>query len=116
MLTSPTRNDQRTLKYVCLRRDNHRCVLSGIWNHSTVRMLPDYDSRKPRGRTVLAHIIPFCLEELAKKWVTIQAMFPEVGSFVSDNVNEPCNAMTMLSSLHDAFGAFHFSLCPTVRY
>ena len=45
--------------------------------------------------------------ELARKWVTIQAMFPGVGSFVPRNINEPYNTLTMLSALHDAFGAFH---------
>lgn len=54
--------------------------------------------------------------ELAKKWVTIGAMFPEIGSFVPDNINEPYNALTMLSVLHDHFGKFRFSLAPTVSY
>lgn len=63
MVTCPTRNDQQTLKYVCLRRDNHHCVVSGVWNYNTVRMLPNPDSRKPWDYTVLTPIIPFSLGE-----------------------------------------------------
>lgn len=61
MLVSPTRNEQKHLKQICLIRDGYKCVLTGIWDVTSVESKPELNSNLPCSPTQLVHIIPFSL-------------------------------------------------------
>ena len=50
-----------------------------------------------------------------EEFQAIQWLFPEVGRFLPENLNEPRNAMTMVAGLHAEFGALRLCLELTVR-
>lgn len=59
-----SRNDQQKLRKDCMRRDDHRCIISGIIDPDHYFNLPPND-RKGRRHSPLecAHILPFALGE-----------------------------------------------------
>ena len=62
-LESSSRNNQGWLKEACLRRDNNRCVLTGLYDLKKAAENLSKDDRKHNAttRTKAAHIIPFSI-------------------------------------------------------
>ena len=126
--TDVLRAGQAALKDQCLKRDGHKCVLSGS---------PDVSVSDFGFPTECAHIKPFSLGEeknlarcrlhnrinavayyfaLAPGGISSdQWLFPEVGNFLPENLKEPPNAITMLPELHVEFSASLLCFEPTVR-
>ncbi|KAF7158392.1 hypothetical protein CNMCM6106_004968 [Aspergillus hiratsukae] len=53
------RKEQLKLKDMCLKRDDHRCVLTGVWDLTAKNLCPPAERGNRIGDTELAHIIPF---------------------------------------------------------
>jgi hypothetical protein len=57
--TDPTRSQQKRLKYLCLKRDNFRCLVTGIVE--TEIEGPQSSGDVADGETEVAHILPFSI-------------------------------------------------------
>ncbi|KAF7115287.1 hypothetical protein CNMCM5793_001923 [Aspergillus hiratsukae] len=53
------RKEQPKLKDMCLKRDDHRCVFTGVWDLTAKNLCPPAERGNRIGHTELAHIIPF---------------------------------------------------------
>jgi len=62
-LQSSSRNDQGWVKEACLRRDNNRCVLTGLYDlkKAVKNLSKDDRKRNATTKTEAAHIIPFSI-------------------------------------------------------
>ncbi|KAH0532424.1 hypothetical protein TsFJ059_001116 [Trichoderma semiorbis] len=117
-----SRSDQSILKKRCLRRDNNRCILTGMVDRAYFKSLPP----QRRGDLIVcttecAHIIPFALRKFdpnsaqetevkAQIWVALERYFPFIkGKIGPESINTPANAVTLRSDIHVQFGAFDIS-------
>ena len=76
---SDSRSEQDKLKKACLKRDNFRCVISGMVEHSyamTVMEEPELDEADTID-TQAAHIIPFSFGSYTKSTVRLSILSPE---------------------------------------
>lgn len=118
--------EQGWLKEACLRRDDNRCVLSGLYDTRKAKESLSEDERKRTATTFTqaAHIIPFSVGNFAPTelgntamiWDALYRYFPGIRSrlnFSADKINDTYNAITLADTLHSAFGAFQFALEPT---
>ncbi|KAK3371924.1 hypothetical protein B0H63DRAFT_282930 [Podospora didyma] len=122
-----TRNPgQRWLKEQCLRRDENRCVLSGLIDSGVFKdMSPGERRGNKRTDTECAHILPFALSKLEEKnatqtknktttWWALHQYFPALKNKIrADTVHQPGNAITLRSVLHGEFNRFSFGFRPT---
>ncbi|WEW58396.1 hypothetical protein PRK78_003864 [Emydomyces testavorans] len=115
---SPSRNSKIQLKELCLRRDNFRCMATGVIEESSGIESSASDIFGP---TELAHIIPFSIAQWDNKqkdhkvsqiWATLLKCFPNIALRPSD-INQPSNLMTLFSLAHKAFGEFSLAFEPT---
>ncbi|KAL1965851.1 hypothetical protein VTN77DRAFT_5172 [Rasamsonia byssochlamydoides] len=112
---SPSRYPQGALKKLCLKRDNFRCIATG---------LIDVSAKKEQGvkcNTELAHVLPFSIGQwenskddhrVSQIWATLTKLFPFVNLRPSQ-INDPTNLMTLWSDAHKAFGSFSLAFDPT---
>ncbi|EER45447.1 conserved hypothetical protein [Histoplasma capsulatum H143] len=116
----PTRNRQKLMKKLFLKRDDFRCLATGAIDlnyHGTRESLTGNS-----GITELAHIIPFSMgawsdkqeeHEVAQTWATLKRLFPiAIGP---SGINDPTNLLTLWSPIHDEFGALRLAFNPTGR-
>ncbi|GIJ99064.1 hypothetical protein Aspvir_001188 [Aspergillus viridinutans] len=125
MTESSSRKDQQPLKWLCLKRDGYRCVVTGIWDDHAEQRCPPGQRGTHIGETELAHIIPFSMgkwedadeeKAIAQSWETIYLLFPDVYSVLKpSDVNSAENALTLLSPLHRNFGNLKIAFIPTDR-
>ena len=78
-----------------------------------------------QSKTECAHILPFALSKLEEKnathtknkatiWWALYEYFPVLRNKIgADTVNQPGNAMTLDSKLHEEFGRFSYGIQPT---
>ena len=64
MLESATRNEQAQLKVYCLKRDNYKCMVTGLYDPSAIGNILAEDSSESTMFTQLAHILPYSI----RKW------------------------------------------------
>jgi hypothetical protein len=121
-----SRTGQNSLKKECLRRDGHRCVVSGLIDSEAYANMPPGE-RKGTGKTKTqcSHILPFALSKLEEKnatqtknkatiWWTLYHYFPVLENKIgADTINQPRNAITLDSKLHEEFGQFTFGFQAT---
>ncbi|KAJ9227116.1 hypothetical protein DTO027B5_876 [Paecilomyces variotii] len=115
---SPSRNVQKWLKERCLRRDNYRCMVTGIIENSAAQGAPP---SAYTGSTELSHIIPLSIgswedkktdHKVAQIWATLRKCFPSISMEPAD-VNNDDNLMTLFELVHTDFGKFTLALEPT---
>ncbi|OBT61180.1 hypothetical protein VE03_09439 [Pseudogymnoascus sp. 23342-1-I1] len=120
---SSERNEQLKLKDECLRRDDHRCVITG-----SVDMEWRWDQRNlyPQDtivdNTECAHILPHALgtfnpnrphdvDNAAIIWAALYHFFPAlVGQIAPDTINKNDNGFTLSLNIHKYFGQFRLYL------
>ncbi|KAI5780998.1 hypothetical protein DFH27DRAFT_519580 [Peziza echinospora] len=124
-IETSTRAAQAWLKTVCLRRDRNRCIITHAYDAIQSMKLPEAERDSCiAAKTEVAHIIPFSLghfgenetRSIAIIWDAMYRYFPSIRSRVTlspQKINEPWNAMTMITVFHDAFGEFSLALEPT---
>ncbi|GAD99641.1 predicted protein [Paecilomyces variotii No. 5] len=122
MVQSSSRKDQPTLKKLCLRRDNYRCLITGFWDEAARGNVPEEVLGDRILNTELAQIIPFSLSkysdgeqerDIARCWTALYLFFPdilEVAQIGPDNINHPKNAMSLMSIVHSEFGCLRLAL------
>jgi hypothetical protein len=78
-LDSCSRRDQANLKADCLRRDNYRCVVTGVYDFVEARRRFSKEERKrmTTERTECAHIIPFSFGSFAESQVAYSLLSPQ---------------------------------------
>ncbi|OJD12676.1 hypothetical protein AJ78_06762 [Emergomyces pasteurianus Ep9510] len=115
-----TRNRQKLMKKLCLKRDDFRCLATGAIDlnyHGTQESLTGNS-----GITDLAHVIPFSMgawsdkqeeHEVAQTWATLKRLFPV--AIDPSGINDPTNLLTLWSSIHNEFGALRLAFNPTGR-
>ncbi|PYI15017.1 hypothetical protein BO99DRAFT_406233 [Aspergillus violaceofuscus CBS 115571] len=110
---SSSNRRQSQLRRSCLSRDNHRCVITGMWDS-------DYKDRPAdENATSLeaAHIVPFGLGTFrdgerrsnATIWQCIYRYFPVVRRFFhqpEEDINRLDNVMMLNPMIHKEFGRF----------
>jgi len=118
MLESATRNEQAQLKVYCLKRDNYKCLVTGLYDPSAIGNILAEDSSESTMYTQLAHILPYSIgkwtdrtseERIAQIWTALHKIFPQIKLSPSD-INHPTNLMTLTAPLHMSFGDFTFAL------
>ncbi|KAL2012062.1 hypothetical protein VTN00DRAFT_4780 [Thermoascus crustaceus] len=126
MVQSSSRKDQKMLKSTCLKRDNYRCVVTGFWDAAAEGIVSEETMGDRIMDTELAHIIPFSMgkyenhvqeQNIARSW-TLYLFFPGIHDFARispDDINNPKNAMSMMSALHAEFGSLRFALESTAE-
>ncbi|KAI9768994.1 MAG: hypothetical protein M1840_004590 [Geoglossum simile] len=120
---TPQNRDQGKLRSVCLARDNHRCLLSGLYDSKMVlEVLSDTERQDVETvSTEAAHILPYSLSSFSESehhykaaiWEGIFHMFPKLRDFSSADINDPRNALTLWNSLRNEFGSFRLCLEPS---
>ncbi|KAJ9191517.1 hypothetical protein DTO164E3_8803 [Paecilomyces variotii] len=117
---SPSRDVQKWLKKRCLRRDNDRCMVTGVIEDesSAAQGAPPSVYTGP---TELSHIIPLSIgswkdkktdHKVAQIWATLRKVFPSISMEPAD-VNNDDNLMTLFELAHTGFGNFTLALEPT---
>ncbi|OPB43543.1 hypothetical protein A0O28_0098310 [Trichoderma guizhouense] len=122
------RSDHTAAKQACLRRDNNRCIITGMIDDEYVRSLPPQRYGDLTSCTTeCAHIIPFALSKFNQNstqeseikdeiWRAIYRYFPFAkGKISSENLNTPANAITLWTDAHEHFGAFRIAFEPMNR-
>ncbi|KAL2372452.1 hypothetical protein, variant 2 [Blastomyces gilchristii SLH14081] len=112
-----SRKDQRHLKKLCLERDGHRCMATGIIDIDAKISEADTEYGSP---TDLCYVVPFSLgrwekskdHKIAQIWATLKKLFPQI-QLAPEDINDPTNLMTLWSPVHAAFGSFTLSFEPT---
>ncbi|OAT00862.1 uncharacterized protein BDCG_03761 [Blastomyces dermatitidis ER-3] len=112
-----SRKDQRHLKKLCLERDGHRCMATGIIDIDAKISEADTEYGSP---TDLCYVVPFSLgrwekskdHKIAQIWATLKKLFPQI-QLAPEDINDPRNLMTLWSPVHAAFGSFTLSFEPT---
>lgn len=114
----------------CLRRDHHRCTISGALDVSSPDSTPDSVSTDPITHTVAAHIIPFHVTGgksavntfqlgtvQTSNWIAQVGEISVIGSLIQryggipfeeelngENINRLSNVLTAAPEVHDFFG------------
>ncbi|KAG5295952.1 hypothetical protein I7I50_08889 [Histoplasma capsulatum G186AR] len=125
MIARSPRYSQSKLKHDCFKRDNYRCMITGVYDYRHAPgNVPDSIIQKT-GATDLVHILPFALgnyqtkiqeQQLARVWESLNTCFPGIRSHTNlsaDTINDYSNLMTLEASLHTVFGNFEIALDPT---
>lgn len=120
---TPTPTEPRTaldrLRDEALARDGHRCVLTRNIDRASLARVPGLrEEGGRRARTVCAHVVPFALvsdavdgEVRAAGWAAARRYFPDVEETgIGRDIDGLGNAMTLVSDLGAAFGAFQVAL------
>ncbi|KAL1969865.1 hypothetical protein VTN77DRAFT_7374 [Rasamsonia byssochlamydoides] len=127
MIQPSSRKDQKSLKKMCLERDNFRCMVTGFWDRAARGIVSEETMGDRILDTELAHIIPFSLgkyerrekeQNTARSWTTLYLFFPdicEMAKLSHDDINDPTNAMSLVAALHTEFGRFNFALESTAE-
>lgn len=111
------KRNQKALVKACLQRDDSRCIITRLLSTSSEEHKKSPDL--PHGRTVAAHILPFCLgsfteatkEAKAKTWRLLYQYFPEIQNLVSvSTINNLENVITLSETLHYYLGELKLSL------
>ncbi|KAM7202443.1 hypothetical protein V8F33_002851 [Rhypophila sp. PSN 637] len=120
-------DDQSKLRQECLKRDNHRCVISGILDTDHFFTLTR-DERKGlvTGGLECAHILPFAIGEFDERsevqvrkratiWGALYRYFAGLLSkdiIQAGTINQCENVMMLLQPLQRDFGAYKLALEP----
>ncbi|KAK0718649.1 hypothetical protein B0T26DRAFT_831204 [Lasiosphaeria miniovina] len=115
-----SRNDQRVLKADCLRRDGHRCALTGRVDGKSRGKVPGAAGWMVK--TQCAHILPFALRNFDTQsaqeikptiWWALYRYFPGLKDLIGPGtINQHQNALTMWDTLHAEFGTFNLAFEP----
>ncbi|KAK3359158.1 hypothetical protein B0T25DRAFT_564196 [Lasiosphaeria hispida] len=119
-------NEQSQLRQDCLKRDGHRCVISGIIDRKHFFKLPPASRQGRRhGEVQAAHILPFALSEFnennalevrkkATIWWALYRYFPIIGpdTIGASTINKRENAIILHSAIHGNFGKFGIAFEP----
>ncbi|KAK5651095.1 hypothetical protein OQA88_13288 [Cercophora sp. LCS_1] len=121
-----SRTGQKPLKEECLCRDGNRCVISGYIDTTVFRSMSSGERKgNKRTNTQCVHILPFALSKLEEKnatqaknkattWWALYHYFPALENKIGpDTINQPRNAITLASALHEEFGQFTFGFQAT---
>jgi len=121
-----SRAGQKSLKEECLRRDGNRCVVSAHIDTAAFVNIPPGERKGARKtNTQCSHILPFALSKFEEKnatqtknkattWWALYHYFPALENKIgADTINEPRNAITLASALHEEFGQFTFGFQAT---
>ncbi|KAK5651069.1 hypothetical protein OQA88_13717 [Cercophora sp. LCS_1] len=122
-----TRNPgQKWLKEECLRRDESRCVVSGLIDSKVYKdMSPGERRGNKYTSTKCAHILPFALSKFEEKnatqtknkattWCALYNYFPALENKIgADTIHQPGNAITLDTKFHDELGQFNFGFQAT---
>ncbi|KAK4145808.1 uncharacterized protein C8A04DRAFT_10219 [Dichotomopilus funicola] len=115
-----SRTGQRSLKKECLSRDANRCVISGLIDEEAFSSMSPEKRKGTSVTTECAHILPFALSNLDGRnatqtknrstvWWALYRYFPALKNKIgADTINQPGNAITLASALHEQFGRFAF--------
>ncbi|KAJ9296811.1 hypothetical protein DTO271G3_5010 [Paecilomyces variotii] len=117
-------NQERKFRDDVLYRDGFQCVVTNDMDFKHWEKVGG-----PAGimysELEAAHIIPFSLTswkeslaasfDISDAWETLYRYFPKVRQIGMkvDNINNPCNGISLRDSLHTQFGKFHLAFAPT---
>ncbi|KAK4146786.1 uncharacterized protein C8A04DRAFT_34677 [Dichotomopilus funicola] len=112
---------QKSLKEECLRRDGNRCVALGVIDSTAYTNMPPGERKGTKcANTQCSYILPFALSNIDKRnatqtknhettWWALYRYFPALKNKIGANtINQPSNAITLISELHREFGQFTF--------
>ncbi|KAH6635307.1 hypothetical protein B0J18DRAFT_418470 [Chaetomium sp. MPI-SDFR-AT-0129] len=121
-----SRTAQKSLKEECLRRDGNRCVALGVIDSTAYTNMPPGERKGTKcANTQCSYILPFALSNIDKRnatqtknhettWWALYRYFPALKNKIGANtINQPSNAITLISELHREFGQFTFGFKAT---
>ncbi|KAI9771423.1 MAG: hypothetical protein M1840_002043 [Geoglossum simile] len=129
-LHTPITNRLSNLRATCLIRDQHRCVISGLFDRATAQERSSFvdDGGLPLTdggviSTEVSHIIPHALGEEATRedsshtqekaifWDVMKLFNPRAEQLLDGvEIDRPFNAMTLSVDLHKTFGGLEWYL------
>ncbi|KAK3934148.1 hypothetical protein QBC46DRAFT_300301 [Diplogelasinospora grovesii] len=125
-IESSSRSEQHKMRDDCMKRDDRRCVITGVVDRDCFKtLLPSARQGLHPGDLECAHIIPFALRkfnendalETRKKatiWWALYRYFPIINPDMiqAGTINKRENGIMLYTQIHKEFGNFRVALEP----